>query len=51
LAVKALAGGQLARESLFEFDPTPMTELQEYLGRVAGQWDQVLSRLKALVES
>ena len=39
------------RESLFEFDPTPMTELQEYLGRVAGQWDQVLSRLQALVES
>ena len=39
------------RESLFEFDPQPMNELQEYLGRVSTQWDQVLSRLKTLVES
>ena len=39
------------RESLFEFDPQPMNELQEYLGRVSAQWDQVLSRLKTLVES
>ncbi len=39
------------RESLFEFDPRPMNELQEYLGRVSAQWDQVLSRLKTLVES
>jgi DNA-binding transcriptional ArsR family regulator len=39
------------RESLFEFDPQPLNELQEYLGRVSAQWDQVLSRLKTLVES
>ena len=39
------------RESLFGFDPQPMHELQEYLGRVSAQWDQVLSRLKTLVES
>jgi DNA-binding transcriptional ArsR family regulator len=39
------------RESLFEFDPQPMNELQEYLGRVSTQWDQVLSRLKTLVEN
>ena len=39
------------RESRFEFDPAPMNELREYLGRVAEQWDQVLSRLKALVET
>jgi DNA-binding transcriptional ArsR family regulator len=39
------------RESLFEFDPQPMNELQEYLGRISAQWDQVLSRLKTLVES
>jgi len=38
------------RESLFEFDPQPMNELQEYLGGVSAQWDQVLSRLKSLVE-
>jgi DNA-binding transcriptional ArsR family regulator len=39
------------RESRFEFDPQPLSELQEYLGRVSAQWDQVLSRLKTLVES
>jgi len=39
------------RQSLFELDPAPLTEMQEYLGRVAEQWDQVLSRLKSLVES
>src|ERR1700719_1200321 len=39
------------RESRFEFDPQPMSELHEYLGRVSAQWDQVLSRLKTLVES
>ena len=39
------------RESLFGFDPQPLHELQEYLGRVSAQWDQVLSRLKTLVES
>lgn len=38
------------RENLFEFDPAPMNELQAYLGRVSEQWDQALSRLKALVE-
>src|SRR2546423_588113 len=38
------------RESRFEFDPRPMNELQAYLGRVSAQWDQVLSRLKTLVE-
>ena len=38
------------RESRFEFDPQPLNELQEYLGRVSEQWDQVLSRLKTLVE-
>jgi len=39
------------RESRFEFDPQPMNELHEYLGRLSAQWDQVLSRLKTLVES
>ena len=38
------------RESRFEFDPAPMNELKEYLTRVSAQWDQVLSRLKLLVE-
>ena len=39
------------RETRFGFDPTPLSELQEYLSRVSEQWDQALSRLKAFVES
>lgn len=39
------------RESRFQFDPAPMNELKEYLTRVSAQWDQVLSRLKSLVEA
>jgi DNA-binding transcriptional ArsR family regulator len=39
------------RESLFEFDPAPLGELQAYLERVSEQWNQVLGRLKVLVES
>jgi len=39
------------RASLFGFDPAPVDELREYLSRVSEQWDQRLSRLRALVES
>jgi DNA-binding transcriptional ArsR family regulator len=39
------------RESRFEFDPEPMRDLEDYLGRVSQHWDEVLARLKALVES
>jgi DNA-binding transcriptional ArsR family regulator len=38
------------RESLFEFDPTPMDEMRAYLDRVSADWDQALGRLKAFVE-
>jgi DNA-binding transcriptional ArsR family regulator len=38
------------RESLYEFDPQPMKEMQEYLGRISQHWDEVLARLRALVE-
>jgi len=38
------------RESLFEFDPQPMLEIQNYLELVSEQWDQALSRLKSFVE-
>lgn len=38
------------RESLFEFDPKPVEDLQEYLELVSEQWDQALARLKAFVE-
>jgi DNA-binding transcriptional ArsR family regulator len=39
------------RESHFAFDPAPMNELRDYLGRVSEQWDRVLLRLKNFVES
>jgi DNA-binding transcriptional ArsR family regulator len=39
------------RESRFGLDPAPLRELRDYLGRVSAQWDEVLGRLKALVES
>jgi len=39
------------RESRFGLDPAPLRELRDYLGRVSAQWDEVLARLKALVES
>lgn len=43
-------GVRTGRESLFEFDPQPIGEIKEYLDLVSEQWDQALSRLKALVE-
>jgi DNA-binding transcriptional ArsR family regulator len=39
------------RESLYKFDPQPVKEMQEYLGRISAHWDEVLQRLRALVES
>jgi len=39
------------RHSLFRFDPAPMHELEDYLRRVSEQWDEVLARLKSLVEA
>ena len=38
------------RESLFEFDPTPMEQMREYLDFVSEQWDQALVRLKSFIE-
>ena len=38
------------RHSLFRFDPAPLHELEDYLRRVAEQWDEVLARLRSLVE-
>ena len=38
-------------EKLFGFDPSPVGELRDYLGRLSEQWDQALARLKALVEA
>jgi DNA-binding transcriptional ArsR family regulator len=41
---------RLGRESLFEFRPEPLQEVQWYLERVAGQWADALARLRAYVE-
>jgi hypothetical protein len=38
------------RQSLFELDPRPIGEMQDYLDQVSKQWDQALERLKAFVE-
>ena len=38
------------RESLFEFDPTRIKEMREYLDFVSEQWDQALIRLKSFIE-
>lgn len=38
------------RESQFQFDPSPIVGLKEYLDSVSSQWDQSLARLKSFVE-
>jgi DNA-binding transcriptional ArsR family regulator len=38
------------RESLFEFNPTVIGDMQEYLNFVSRQWDDALLRLKSFVE-
>ena len=38
------------RESLFEFDPTPIDEMKKYLDFVSEQWDHALTRLKSFIE-
>lgn len=39
------------RESLYACRPEPLDAARAYLDRVAAQWDDTLSRLKAFVES
>jgi DNA-binding transcriptional ArsR family regulator len=41
--VRALRQG---RETLYEFDATPISTMQEYLDRVSGQWEKKLGDLK-----
>jgi DNA-binding transcriptional ArsR family regulator len=38
------------RENLYEFDPQPMQEMQDYLRRISQHWDEGLARLRALIE-
>lgn len=38
------------RESRFELDPRPLSEIEAYVQRVSREWDAALARLKAFVE-
>lgn len=38
------------RESLFQVDPAPLHQAQDYLSLVSARWDDALGRLKAFVE-
>lgn len=40
----------VGRESLFAFDPRPMSELHDYLDRMSRRWDEALAMLKTFVE-
>ena len=42
---------RVGRESLFEFRPEPLRDLQSYLERVSDQWEDALARLKSFVEN
>jgi len=41
---------KVGRESRFAYRPEPVADARAYLDAVSAQWDQVLSRLRALVE-
>lgn len=43
-------GVRCGRESRFALDPMPLGDVQAYLGRVSREWDDALSRLKAMVD-
>jgi DNA-binding transcriptional ArsR family regulator len=44
-------GVRVGRESLFEFRPEPLKEVQSYLDHVSHQWERALARLKSFVEN
>lgn len=48
--VGVVVSTKAGRESRFALDPRPIVSAQEYLDRVARQWDTALARLTALVE-
>jgi len=43
-------GVRAGRENVFVFRPAPLKEVQSYLERVSGQWDDALARLKSFIE-
>jgi hypothetical protein len=49
-SVKIVHGLPKGRENLFEFDPRPLQQAEDYLDHVSVQWDQALARLKSFVE-
>ena len=49
--VSIVRGVRTGRETLFQLDPAPLRIARDYADVVSQQWDQALSRLKALVES
>lgn len=42
---------QAGRESLYELNPAPFTEVRKYLEWISNHWDERLSRLKKFVEA
>jgi DNA-binding transcriptional ArsR family regulator len=54
--LRVLAGAGLARsthvgrETIWAFEPTPLTAARQYLGEISARWDEALQRLKAMVE-
>jgi DNA-binding transcriptional ArsR family regulator len=52
LAAAGLVRGiKIGREHLWEFEPSQLDQARRSLELIARQWDQALTRLKAVVES
>ena len=49
--VGIVRGVRSGRERLFEFDPSSLAEIKNYVDQVSEQWDQALARLKSFVEN
>ena len=49
-SVRIVHSVNAGRERLFEFDPTPIEDVREYLDFVSEQWDHALARLKSYIE-
>ncbi len=50
-AVGLVRSKRLGRESLFAFDPEPLTEIHSYLDRIQRRWEEAPAALKTLTES
>ena len=48
---KIVQSRRSGRQSLFELNPQPLNELQQYLVQVSQHWDEALNRLRLFVES